>query len=60
MTFFRRSLAVALSCAMASTLLAAGNKFTKVRYNGGSIPSNVNPKEWGNRLTISPDLIVLE
>jgi hypothetical protein len=60
MTYLKQFLAILLSCAMASTAYAQGNTFNKVRYNGGSIPSKVNPKDWGNKLTISPDLIVLE
>ena len=60
MMFIKRFLAVLLSCVMASTAYGQGNTFKKVRYNGGSIPSKVNPKDWGNKLTISPDMIVLE
>ena len=39
---------------------AEGNTFTKVRYNGGSVPSKVDPKEWSNKLTVTSDAIVLE
>uniref|UniRef100_Q01TN5 Uncharacterized protein n=1 Tax=Solibacter usitatus (strain Ellin6076) TaxID=234267 RepID=Q01TN5_SOLUE len=60
MTFTERVLAVFLSGLMSSAAYGSGNTFNKVRYNGGSIPSNVSPKDWGNKLTISPDLIVLE
>jgi hypothetical protein len=56
-TLTKQILAVLLSCLMAS---AAGNSFTRVRYNGGSIPSKVDPKDWGNKLTITPDTVVLE
>src|ERR1017187_10407695 len=61
-SFPKQLLAVVLSCLMASAVFAqhGGNTFKKVRYNGGSIPSKVNPKDWGNKLTISPDMIVLE
>jgi hypothetical protein len=38
---------------------AQGNHFDKVRYNGGSVPSKVDPKEWNNKLTITSDLITL-
>jgi hypothetical protein len=58
--FLKQFLAVALSCLMASAVFGEGNTFTKVRYNGGSIPSTVNPKNWGNKLTITPDTIALE
>jgi hypothetical protein len=57
MTHLKQFLAVLLCCVTAS---ATGNTFNKVRYNGGSIPSSVNPKDWRNKLTISPDMIVLE
>jgi hypothetical protein len=60
MTFTKQLLAVFLSCLMASAAFADGNVFTKVRYNGGSAPSKVDPKDWGNKLTVSPDMIVLE
>jgi hypothetical protein len=60
MTYLKQFLAVVLSCLMASAAFGQGNQFNKVRYNGGSIPSKVNPKDWGNKLTISPDVIVLE
>jgi PEGA domain len=38
---------------------AQGNTFNRVRYNGGSVDSKVDPKEWDNRLTITSDLITL-
>jgi len=37
----------------------SGNTFTRVRYNGGSVPSKVDPKEWGNKLTVAADAITL-
>ena len=39
---------------------AEGNSWNKIRYNGGSVPSKVNPKDWGNKLTVSADMISLE
>ena len=54
----KKFLAVFLSCAVLS--YAKGNTFTKVRYNGGSVASKVDPKEWGNRLTVTPATVVLE
>lgn len=60
MTFTKRLLAVFLSCVMSSAALADGNSFNKVRYNGGSAPSKVDPKDWGNKLTVSPQMILLE
>jgi hypothetical protein len=38
---------------------ASGNDF-KVRYNGGSVASKVDPKDWDNRLTVTADAITLE
>jgi len=60
MKFAKPILAVLLSGVMASAGTVQGNIFTKVRYNGGSIPSKVSPKDWNNKLTVSPDMIVLE
>lgn len=37
-----------------------GNTFKKIRYRGGTVESNVKPKDWGNRLTVTSDLITLE
>ncbi len=34
--------------------------FKNVRYNGGSVASKVDPKDWGNRLTVTADAIKLE
>ncbi len=61
-SFLKQLLAVLLSCLLASALFAqqGGNTFTKVRYSGGSVASKVDPKDWGNRLTITSELIVLE
>jgi hypothetical protein len=39
---------------------ADGNSFTRVRYNGGSVPSKVDPKDWDNKLTVTPDAITLD
>ena len=56
MTFINQFLAVVLSCLLASAAFAerSSNVFTKVRYNGGSVPSKVDPKEWGNKQTVRP------
>jgi len=54
-----RQLLALLLCA-ASVASAEGNSWNKVRYNGGSVPSKVNPKDWGNKLTVTADLISLE
>ena len=50
-----------LACFLALALIAqgAGNTFKRVRYNGGSVDSKVNPKDWDNTLTITQDTITL-
>src|SRR5690349_20920630 len=53
----RRAIALVLCCCM--YVSATGNTF-KVRYNGGAIASKVDPKDWGNKLTINPDAITLD
>jgi hypothetical protein len=55
---FHRTLAVIL--AFAVTASAQGNSFKKVRYNGGTIATKVNPKDWDNELTVTADLITLK
>src|SRR5580693_3770351 len=59
MILLKQSLAVLLCCTVL-TSAQSSNVFTKVRYNGGSFPSKVDPKEWDNRLTVNPDMVVLE
>ncbi len=48
-------------CFLSYALVAQGqgNVFNKVRYNGGSVDSKVNAKDWNNRLTVTPDSITL-
>src|ERR1700704_597523 len=57
MQILRRLLFILLCSAIVSW--AQGNSFDKVRYNGGSVDSKVDPKDWNNHLTISSDLITL-
>jgi len=58
MRFLLRLTAFALSVALVTC--AQGNSFDKVRYNGGSVASKVDPKDWHNRLTVTSDMITLE
>jgi hypothetical protein len=53
----RRLLAILLGTALLA--YAQGNTFDKVRYNGGTVSTKVSPKDWDNKLTITPDLITL-
>jgi hypothetical protein len=50
------SLSLALSLPLVAT--SQGNVY-KVRYNGGSIATQVKPDDWGNKLTIASDQITL-
>jgi len=57
MAEFRRIVVLILCCAVLS--YGQGNTFTRIRYNGGSISTNVKPDDWDNKLTVSSDAIVL-
>src|SRR2546422_9487423 len=50
---------LALLVCSAIVAWAQGNSFDKVRYNGGSVDSKVDAKEWNNHLTVTSDLITL-
>jgi len=34
-----------------------GNSFNRVRYNGGTLQTSVDPEDWNNTLTVTSDLI---
>jgi PEGA domain-containing protein len=53
----RSATAFILCCSI--YVYATGNTF-KVRYNGGSVSSKVDPKDWGNKLTVTGDAITLD
>jgi hypothetical protein len=53
----RRLIALLLCSAVATW--AQGNSFDKIRYNGGSVDSKVDPKDWHNQLTVTSDMITL-
>lgn len=57
MAILKKVLAVFLCSVMATW--AQGNSFDRVRYNGGSVDSKVDPKEWNNHLTVNSDMITL-
>jgi len=50
---------VAIFLCSTVVIWAQGNSFDKVRYDGGSVDSKVDPKDWNNRLTVTPDMITL-
>src|SRR5579863_151447 len=54
---FHGALAVILCCSILA--YAESNTFTRVRYNGGSVPSKVSPTDWDNTLTVTQDAITL-
>jgi hypothetical protein len=51
--------AIALILCYSTYVYATGNSF-KVRYNGGSVASKVDPKDWNNKLIVNADAITLE
>jgi hypothetical protein len=53
----RRLLALLLCSAI--VIWAQGNSFDRVRYNGGSVDSKVDPKDWNNHLTVTSNMITL-
>jgi len=53
----RRLLVALLACAIVA--YAQGNSWDKVRYNGGTVQTKVDPKDWGNQLTVTSDTISL-
>jgi PEGA domain/PDZ domain len=57
MRIFRRTVALILSTAL--VVCAQGNIFDRVRYNGGSVYSKVDPHDWHNTLTITSEMIEL-
>jgi len=42
------------------TLYAEGNSWNQIRYNGGTLQTKVDPKDWDNHLTITSDMITLQ
>jgi hypothetical protein len=58
MHILKRLLALFLCSAVA--VWAQGNSFDKVRYNGGSVDSKVDPKDWHNKLTVTSDMITMQ
>lgn len=54
----KRIAAFILACSV--LVYAQGNSWDKVRYNGGTLQTKVDPKDWGNHLTVTSDLIVFK
>ncbi|HEY2499301.1 MAG TPA: PEGA domain-containing protein [Candidatus Angelobacter sp.] len=55
----KRLLALCLCLCIPAAVYAQGNNFDKVRYNGGSISTKVKPDEWGNKLNVTSEAIIL-
>jgi hypothetical protein len=55
-----RLFALILSAAVLTYGFDEGNSWDKVRYNGGTLQSKVDPKDWDNHLTVTSDLITLK
>jgi hypothetical protein len=59
MKVLRTLLALCLCLCIPAAVYAQGNNFDKVRYNGGSISTKVKPDEWGNKLNVTSEAIIL-
>lgn len=55
----RRLTSLALVVLLVQTLFAQGNSWDKVRYNGGTLQTKVDPKDWDNKLTVTSDTVTL-
>jgi hypothetical protein len=55
-----RGLAVVLLVTFTSYANAQGNSWKKVRYNGGTLKTEVSPKDWNNTLTVSSERITFK
>jgi PEGA domain-containing protein len=59
MKVLRTLLALCLCLCIPAAVYAQGNNFDKVRYNGGSISTKIKPDEWGNKLNVTSEAIIL-
>ena len=57
MRFFRQVTSRFLIFALLGS--AEATTFDKIRYNGGTVSTNVDPEDWHNQLTVASDRIVL-
>jgi len=49
---------LACVCLVAATVLAdSGNSWDRVRYNGGTLKTSVDPHDWDNKLTVTSDTV---
>lgn len=59
MRLFRKAVALALVCCTYA-LADTGNSWSRVRYNGGTVQTKVDAKDWDNHLTVTSDRIVFQ
>lgn len=60
MPSLRRAIALTtLFAFLCATSFAQGNTWKKVRYNGGTLQTKVDPEDWGNKLTVSSETVTL-
>ncbi|HEY6249556.1 MAG TPA: PEGA domain-containing protein [Candidatus Angelobacter sp.] len=55
-----RILALVLCVATAGYTFSEGNSWDRVRYNGGTLQTKVDPHDWDNHLTVTSDLITFK
>src|ERR1051326_4062783 len=55
-----RVLAFVLCMSVSLYTFSEGNTWNRVRYNGGTFQTKVDPKDWGNHLTVTSDLITFK
>jgi PEGA domain-containing protein len=53
-------IAVVLLALTTAVYASEGNSWNKVRYNGGTLQTKVDPKDWNNHLTVTSDSITLK
>ncbi len=51
---------VAIILVYSTVAYAQGNSWSRVRYNGGTLQTKVDPHDWNNHLTVTTDLITFE
>lgn len=55
-----RLLVLVLCASITVYALSEGNSWDKVRYNGGTLQTKVDPKDWDNHLTVTSDTITFK
>jgi len=51
---------LSLTIVLLLSTTALGTEFKDIRYNGGTLNSKVDPKDWGNKLTVTSEEIRLD